>query len=207
MTRASRVELPPTRRRNPAPRLLLRCRSDRSIDDHGGFAMKNAARLVLLTIAGAVCLAAPPAAADSGNSIQRACSARTLGPYGFQCNGYANVGAGLEPVTFVGTVSGSPTGVFDGYGTFSSSLGSNRMHSIGQAIFQDRTCFGHIQYQQFLVTPGGEIDLHQPLDIDFTTVDGGFEILGTPVALPGATGAGVPRMSCRLVKVRSQNQD
>ena len=44
-----------------------------------------------------------------------------------------------------------------------------------------------------------------PLDIDFTVVNGGQEILGTPVALFGVTGAGVPRMSCRLVKVKGED--
>jgi hypothetical protein len=33
-------------------------------------------------------------------------------------------------------------------------------------------------------------------------VDGGFEILGTPTALPPATGDAVPRLSCRLVQTR-----
>ena len=151
---------------------------------------------------------APVAAfADGANAVQNACSAKTKGPYGFQCQGYSNVGAGLEPVTFVGTVAGSDTGVFDGYGTFSSSLGSSRQHAVGQAVFQDKTCFGHIQYQIKLVLPGGnEVDVGiPPLDIDFTVVNGGFEILGTPNALPGVTGAAVPRMSCRLVKIKSQD--
>ena len=53
------------------------------------------------------------------NSAQQSCSAKTKDLYGFQCQGYSNVGAGLEPVTFIGTVAGSETGVFDGYGTFS----------------------------------------------------------------------------------------
>lgn len=141
--------------------------------------------------------------AESPNSVQRYCSAKTNAAYGFQCTGYSNVGAGLEPVSFVGTVAGSETGYFDGFGTFSSSLGSNRTHAKGQATFQDRACFGHIQYQQFLVLPSGEVPL-PPLDIDFATVDGGFETLGTPVAVMGVTGAGVPRMACRLVRIRSQ---
>ena len=149
---------------------------------------------------------ADPTAGQWARSTQQTCSARTNAAYGFQCSGYSNVGAGLEAVTFIGTVSGSETGVFDAVGTFSSSLGSNRTHAVGQATFVDKTCFGHIQYQQFLVLPDGtEIDLHAPLDIDFATVDNGFEILGTPVALPGVTGAGVPRMACRLVKIKSQD--
>jgi hypothetical protein len=78
---------------------------------------------------------------------------------------------------------------------------------VGQAIFQDKSCFGHIQYQIKLVLPdGSEVDVGiPPLDIDFAVVNGGFEILGTPVALPGVTGAAVPRMSCRLVNIQRQD--
>jgi len=59
-------------------------------------------------------------------------------------------------------------------------------------------------YQIKLVLPdGSELDVRiPPLDIDFTVVNGGFEILGTPVALPGVTGDAVPRMSCRLVNTQ-----
>jgi hypothetical protein len=39
-------------------------------------------------------------------------------------------------------------------------------------------------------------------DIDFMTVDGGFEILGATTALPPATGDAVPRLTCRLVQAR-----
>jgi hypothetical protein len=161
-----------------------------------------AAALAAVLTLGAMTPAAVFAAGTNG--VQDACSAKTKGPYGFQCQGYSNVGAGLEPVTFVGTVAGSDTGVFDGYGTFSSSLGSSRQHAVGQAVFQDKTCFGHIQYQIKLVLPNGsEMDVGiPPLDIDFIVVNGGFEILGTPNALPGVTGAAVPRMSCRLVKIK-----
>jgi hypothetical protein len=167
--------------------------------------MTHAAAWAVMLTLGATTPATAFAAGTSG--IQDACSAKTKGPYGFQCQGYSNVGAGLEPVTFVGTVAGSDIGVFDGYGTFSSSLGSSRQHAVGQAVFQDKTCFGHIQYQITLVLPNGsEIDVGiPPLDIDFTVVNGGFEILGTPNALPGATGAAVPRMSCRLVRIKSQD--
>jgi hypothetical protein len=153
--------------------------------------------------------AAPPAArADGPSSVQSTCAARTKGPYGFQCQGQAQVlpGLGLEPVTLVGTVAGSSTGVFDGRGTFSSSLGSARQHLVGQAQFQDRTCFGHIRYRVWLMLPDGSDGLElPPLDIDFATVAGGFEILGTPNALAGVSGADVPRLSCRLVRVRADD--
>jgi len=175
--------------------------------------MRHPLHPIALAIALAFCGASFEAAAsDSAASqlvrfVQQACSARTNAIYGFQCTGYSNVGAGLEPVTFVGTVSGSPTGIFDGYGTFSSSGGSNRTHATGQATFKDKTCFGHIQYKQLAVFPDeSEHDVGiPPLDIDFATVDNGFEILGTPVALSGVTGAGVPRMACRLVKIKGQD--
>ena len=166
--------------------------------------MKLIIRIVRCTVS--LTLAGGPVAALAvgGSSAQHFCSVKTNNWYGFQCQGYSNVGAGLEPVTFVGTVAGSNTGVFDGYGTFSSSLGSSRQHAVGQAIFQDKSCFGHIQYQIKLVLPdGSELDVGiPPLDIDFTVVNGGFEILGTPVALPGVTGDAVPRMSCRLVNTQ-----
>lgn len=169
--------------------------------------MASMLRLCACTIILAMSAAPLYARADAG-SVQRTCSARTNTTYGFQCQGYATVSpAGLEPVTFIGTVAGSETGIFDGYGTFSASNGSSRLHATGQATFQDKTCFGHIQYKQLAVFPdGSEHDVGlPPLDIDFATVDNGFEILGTPVALPGVTGAGVPRMSCRLVRVRGQD--
>jgi hypothetical protein len=169
--------------------------------------MKLMIRIVRCAVA--LTLAGGPIAAlaDGASSAQHFCSAKTNDLYGFQCQGYSNVGAGLEPVTFVGTVAGSVTGIFDGYGTFSSSLGSSRQHAVGQAIFQDKSCFGHIQYQIKLVLPNGsEVDVGiPPLDIDFAVVNGGFEILGTPVALPGVTGAAVPRMSCRLVNIQRQD--
>jgi hypothetical protein len=144
------------------------------------------------------------AMADEHSSVQRSCSETTRLTYGFQCQGQAQVipGLGLEPVTLVGTVSGSESGVFDGRGIFNSSLGPIGQHLVGQAVFQDRTCFGHIKYRVFVSLPNGADGPElPPLDIDFATVDGGSEILGVPTG-PGATGAAVPRLSCRLVKVR-----
>src|SRR4051812_32558055 len=98
--------------------------------------------------AATLCLVASTVLAkDNNDSLQRACAAKTRGPYGFQCSGTASTQVGFEPVTFIGTVAGSSTGFFDGVGTFNSSGGSSTIHSRGQAVFQDR-CFGHIQYQQ-----------------------------------------------------------
>jgi hypothetical protein len=167
--------------------------------------MTQTIRLTAYAIASMLAAVSMVASADNPNSLQRSCSLKTKGPYGFQCQGSANAGAGFEPVTFVGTVQGSDTGVFDGIGTFSSSLGSNTIRSIGQAKFQ-KNCFGHIQYQQSLVLPTGvEVPLPDPLDIDFTVVNGGLEVLGTAVALPGVTGTAVPRLTCRLVKIQSSD--
>lgn len=135
----------------------------------------------------------------TSGDVQSHCSAKTKGPYGFQCQGFANVGAGLEPVTLVGTVAGSSTGVFSGYGQFNSSLGSLKQHLVGPAAFQNRSCFGHVRYRVWLVGENN-VDVAElaPLDIDFATVNNGREILGTPNS-PAGTGDAVPRLSCRLV--------
>jgi hypothetical protein len=152
------------------------------------FARLTAAQSTIAMLAAASTLASLPPAASAGGegSVQRVCAARTSGTYGFQCQGLASVGAGLEPVTFLGTVSGSASGLFEGTGVFSSSLGSARQRVTGVAQFYDHTCAGHIQYRIFLLGPTGQ-DLLElaPLDIDFVTVAGGREVLGTPNALPG----------------------
>ena len=151
-------------------------------------------------------LAAASHAADEPRTVQSACAAKTSNTYGFQCQGQAQLvpGVGLEPITLVGTVSGSRSGVFDGYGTLNSgSFGTLRQHLRGPAQFQDKTCFGHIQYKVFVALPGG-VDGPElpPLDIDFTVVAGGDEILGAPTGY-GLTGADVPRLACRLVNVKN----
>jgi hypothetical protein len=144
------------------------------------------------------------AAGDESQSVQSYCAAKTSKTYGFQCQGQAqlNPALGLEPVTLVGTVSGSPSGVFDGYATLNSgTFGTLRQHLIGPAQFQDRTCFGHIRYKVFVALPAGNGPELPPLDIDFTVVAGGHEILGAPTGY-GSTGADVPRLACRLVNVK-----
>src|SRR5438309_11799093 len=89
--------------------------------------------------AATLCLVASTALAKDNNDIlQRACAAKTQGPYGFQCSGTASTPVGFEAVTFIGTVAGSSTGFFDGVGTFNSGAGSNTIHSRGQAVFKDR---------------------------------------------------------------------
>ncbi len=148
--------------------------------------------------------AALPAVADDHGSVQSHCSARTNHVYGFQCQGFVQVvpGVGLEPVTEVGTVSGGPTGVFEGYATLNASIGTIRQHVVGQAEFQDRTCFGHITYKVWVALPGGVNGPElPPLDIDFAVVDRGDEILGAPTAF-GQSGPAVPRLTCRLVNTK-----
>jgi len=66
--------------------------------------------------------------------------------------------------------------------SISASFGSVRQHVRGQAVFQDRTCFGHIQYRVW--------------------IDGGHEILGSPNNF-GGIGADVPRVTCRLVETKN----
>lgn len=146
------------------------------------------------------------AMADDHGSVQRKCSEKTNLTYGYICTGQAQVipGMGLEPVTLVGTVSGSPTGFFDGRGTFTASFGSAKQHLMGPAVFQDKTCFGHVKYRVFATLANGADGMESALDIDFATVDGGNEILGAPTGY-GASGADVPRLSCRLVNVKSSD--
>ena len=139
----------------------------------------------------------------NGRKVRGTYTFSKAGTYGFQCTGQVQLvpGLGLEPVTFAGTVTGDRNALFTGYGTFNSSFGAARQRVVGQSVFQDRSCFGRIHYRVFLqLGGGGEAEL-APLDIDFSVVNGGNEILGTPTALPGITGAAVPRLTCRLVKV------
>ena len=160
--------------------------------------------LVRLSSCAVLCaaLAAPAAAADN----TRACIAKTTGVYGFQCHGSVSVSIGgpLEPVTFVGTVEGDREAVFEGYGTFNSSNGSASTHVKGNATF-GRNCFGHVLYTtNDVLDPDGNILFSlPPVAFDFAVVDEGQEILGSGVAYPpGVTGDFVPRLTCRLVKVK-----
>lgn len=153
-------------------------------------------------LAAGLALIAQPAVA-SDNPIQRGCAAKTRMTYGFQCTGWAatvdpNV---LEPVSFVGTVSGSASGRFDGTGVFNSSFGRVRQHFSGPALFIDRHCSGSIAYDVKVLLPNGDDGPSLPgLYIDFVTVRDGREILGVPSnPTAGAVGAAVPRMNCRLV--------
>lgn len=169
--------------------------------------MSPSYRVMALSMLAAIMVAPCTVVADNPAAVQQTCAAKTRGTYGFTCQGFAQLwpGQGLEPVSIVGTVTGSPSGVFEGYPTFNASLGSLRQHVVGQAVFQDRSCFGHIQYRVWLVQPNG-VDGPElpPLDIDFATVEGGGELLGAATG-PGATGAAVPRITCRLVKVKGQD--
>ena len=152
--------------------------------------------LIASTIASAM-LAAPALADDGKNG--RTCAAQAKGAYGFQCHGSAFNGVAFDQVTFVGTVDGNTKGFFEGYGTFSSNLGSVDTHIAGQATF-GRNCFGRIVYttNEILLPGGGTVPL-PPATFDFIAVDDGNEILGSGVA-PGMTGDLVPRLTCRLVR-------
>jgi len=74
--------------------------------------------------------------ADS-NAVNAAASSPPAAPcqlemthaeYGFQCLGSSSSGSTLEPVSFVGTVSGDGHGFFEAFGTFNSSNGSLPLH-------------------------------------------------------------------------------
>ena len=143
---------------------------------------------------------AAPAVADDGRH-GRTCAAQAKGLYGFQCHGNAFNGVEFDQVTFVGTVEGNAKGFYEGYGTFTSDLGSVDTHIAGQATF-GRNCFGRIVYTtNEIVLPGGGTVPLPPATFDFIAVDDSKEILGSGVA-PGMTGDFVPRLTCRLVRIR-----
>jgi hypothetical protein len=170
-------------------------------------------------LAVAAACAMPIAAVGNGSADRaaNACFAMGKGVYGFNCSGSASAGGALEPVSFGGVVQGNATGFYEGYGTFNSSGGSVHTHVSGQAnygknceghadceAFTAKNCWGHIDYTtDEILLPGGGVVSLPPVSVDFAVVDGGREILGTPVpSFPGATGDFVPRFTCRLVKVR-----
>ena len=170
------------------------------------------------TLVGVVPVAAVADGASSHASANT-CFAMGKGAYGFNCTGSAFTGAKLEPIGFGGIVQGSATGFYEGYGTFNSSNGSAHTHFSGQANYgknceghadceaaTTKNCWGHIDYTtNEILVPGGVIPL-DPVSVDFAVVDGGREILGTPVpSIPGVTGDFVPRFACRLVKIRDQD--
>lgn len=161
--------------------------------------MPRAIASVLCT--SAICLLPLSAAAVEEDSPQR-CIAKTAHAYGFHCWGSANFGAGFEVANFVGTVEGNGKGVFEGNGTVSFSGGSFSTHFAGPATF-GRYCSGRVQYttNEIVLPDGGVIPLG-PATFDFATVEGGKEILGASVAPFGVTGDQVPRLTCRLVRVR-----
>ncbi len=143
---------------------------------------------------------AAPALADDDRH-GRTCAAQAKGLYGFQCHGNAFNGVEFDQVTFVGTVEGNAKGFYEGYGTFTSDLGSVDTHIAGQATF-GRNCFGRIVYTtNEIVLPGGGTIPLPPATFDFIAVDDSKEILGSGVA-PGMTGDFVPRLTCRLVRIR-----
>lgn len=159
-------------------------------------------RPLILVATGVACaLAIAPAAAKNDPFSPQACAVQAAGLYGFQCSGVASTGAALEPVTFIGTVEGRDDGFWEGHGSFNSSQGSAPTHVAGYATF-GANCFGRIAYttNEILIPGGGTVPL-PPLIIDFVPVNNFTEILGAPVA-PGLTGDFVPRLTCRLVRMR-----
>jgi hypothetical protein len=158
-------------------------------------------RLPALIASTLVCATlATPAGADDGRNA-RTCAAQAKGLYGFQCHGNSFNGVEFDQVTFVGTVEGNAKGFYEGYGTFNSDLGSVDTHIAGQATF-GRNCLGRIVYTtNEIVLPGGGTIPLPPATFDFIAVDDSKEILGSGVA-PGMTGDFVPRLTCRLVRIR-----
>lgn len=155
----------------------------------------------LLASAIACALFAAPAFADDDRN-SRTCAAKAKGVYGFQCHGSAFNGVAFDQVTFVGTVDGNDKGFYEGYGTFNSNLGTVSTHIAGQATF-GKNCFGRIVYStNEIVLPGGGTIPLPPAIFDFVAVDDANEILGTGVAPAGMTGDAVPRLTCRLVRIR-----
>jgi len=154
--------------------------------------------LIASTIA-CVLLATPAFANDSPHG--RTCAAKTKGLYGFHCHGSAFNGVAFDQVTLVGTVQGDGRGFYEGFGTFNSDQGSASTHLAGQATFGPN-CLGRVVYttNEILLPGGGTIPL-PPATFDFIAVDDSNEILGAGVA-PGMTGDAVPRLVCRLVRVR-----
>jgi hypothetical protein len=137
----------------------------------------------------------------ANNDGPQSCAAKAAGLYGFQCHGSSFTGAKLEPVTFIGTVAGTESGIYEGSGTFSSSQGSASTHVVGTATF-GKNCFGHIDYTtNEIVLPGGGTVPLPPVSFDFIAVDDNREVLGTGVAPAGVTGDFVPRLTCRLVRI------
>ena len=158
-------------------------------------------RLLALIASALVCISfAAPAVADDGQH-GRTCAAKAKGLYGFQCHGNAFNGVEFDQVTFVGTVEGDQKGFYEVYGTFNSDQGSADTHLAGQATF-GRNCFGRIVYTtNEIVLPGGGTIPLPPATFDFIGVDDNNEVLGSGVA-PGMTGDLVPRLTCRLVRIR-----
>lgn len=166
--------------------------------------MKRVMSGAALTLAvAALCISTiTPVRAEDDRSKAPACSLKiTKGLYGFQCHGSAFTGAKFEPVTFIGTVESNGRGLFDGYGTFNSSNGSANTHVKGPGTLSDR-CFGHVEYTNELLLDGGGVVPLDPISFDYTVVNGGDEILGTGRGFPGATGDFVPRLTCRLVRIK-----
>lgn len=166
---------------------------------------------VLAVVAGAVLAGSEIRAEDRHASRPRSCSFRnTEGLYGFNCTGFfppTTPGAStLQPIGFVGYVRGDGRGRFYGPATVSLDFGSLPARIDGTATLDPtRECLGRVVYTTFEIefAPGVWQNVG-PSTFDFAVVAGGDEILGSATA-PTATGLGVPRMQCRLVRVKPES--
>ena len=155
--------------------------------------------LALVACTLACALFAAPLSANEQHG--RTCAAKAKGLYGVQCHGNTFNGVEFDQVTLIGTVEGNERGVFEGYVTYNSDLGSLNNHVMGQATF-GRNCFGRIVWTtNEILLPGGGVIPLPPATVDFIAVDDSREILGAGVA-PGMVGDAVPRLVCRLVRTR-----
>jgi len=164
-----------------------------------------------LTIAGLFAAGALLLVAGARNDDRRPgghCSVQSIvGLYGLQCSGFlAPVTPGatdVQPASFVGYTRTNAKGEIEATFTLNTALGSLHSRASGTLSFDHtRECIGTVVYDknQIEVAPGVWVD-GPPLSADFAVVHGREELLGTPTAFPGQTGALVPRAACRLVRV------
>ena len=153
--------------------------------------------------------------ADPNARSARSCSFRnTEGLYGFNCTGFfpptppASTSDALQPIGFVGYVRGDGHGRFYGPATVSLDFGSLPARLDGQATLDpERECLGRVVYSKFEIEFAPEVWVNVgPSTFDFVVVADGNEILGSATAPPSLlgtpTGSAVPRMACRLVKIK-----
>ena len=173
------------------------------MDKHIRYVILPAALVLIVSVTAIALVRASDDGTNSAGKGPPPCRLEmTRALYGFQCLGSAFTGTNLEPVSFVGTLRGDGRGFFEGFGTFNSSNGSAATHVAGNGTLLPG-CFGHVDYTtNEIVLPGGGSAPLPPISFDYTVVHGGDEILGAGVAPAGITGDVVPRLACRLVRVK-----